>query len=213
MTKLKAVMEPVVENARPLSAIRERLASIPGVERVIVDEGGVWLIRSARSDPAADLVGAANAVVREEGFDPDVVTVEVLPVGGDRNRVRFEGIERTDLPELRVRVRVALEWQGETFFGEAEGEKGVNIELRTAALAALDALDRVTEESVGVRLAGVKQVRAFDAELMVVSLYQTQPDFQKFLGLVLVGPDPVRASALAVLHALNRVLGNFLATR
>ena len=206
-------MEPVVENARPLSAIRERLASIPGVERVIVDVGGVWLIRSARSDPAADLVGAANAVVREEGFDPDVVTVEVLPGGGDRNRVRFEGIERTDLPELRVRVRVALEWQGETVFGEAEGEKGVNIELRTAALAALDALDRVSKESVGVRLAGAKQVRAFDAELMVVSLYQTQPDFQKFLGVVLVGPDPVRASALAVLHALNRVLGNFLATR
>jgi hypothetical protein len=206
-------MEPVVENARPLSAIRDKLASLPGVERALVEDDGVWLIRSVRSDPAADLVGAATAVLREEGFDPTSVVLEVLASGGDRRRVRFEGVERTDLPELRVRVRVALEWQGEIVYGEAEGEKGVNIELRTAALAALDALDRVSERSVGVRLAGVKQVRAFDAELMVVSLYHTQPEFQKFLGVVLVGPDPLRASALAVLHALNRVLGNFLVTR
>jgi len=206
-------MEPVVENVSALDAVRDRLAALPGVEHVIIEGGAVWLVRSAGVGPAIDLVDAAGTVLRDEGLDPGTVGIEIVTSGGERKRVRFEGVERTDLPELRVRVRVTLEWQGESVTGEAEGEKGLNIELRTAALAALDALDRVAGRSLEVRLAGVKQVRAFDAELMVVSLYRTQPEFQKFLGVVLVGPESLRASALAVLHALNRVLGNFLATR
>jgi hypothetical protein len=131
----------------------------------------------------------------------------------DRERVRFEGVERIEEADMRVRVRVALEWKGDLILGEATGEKGSNIELRTAALAALDAIDSVSDRPVGVRLAGVKQVRAFDAELMVVSLYQSGPGLQKYLGVALVGDDAYRAAALAVLHALNRVLGNFLVTR
>lgn len=205
-------MEPVVENAGPLTAIRGKLEAIPGVEQAIVEGQCVWLLRAVHVENS-DVIEAAESLLRAEGWDSDGLQIEAVVRAKTRARVRFEGVERIEAPDMRVRVRVVLEWKGELIEGEAEGEKGLNIELRTAALAALDALEQVSERPVGARLAGVKQLRAFDAELMVVALYSPVPEFQKYLGTVLVGGDPLRAAALAVLHALNRVLGNFLVTR
>jgi hypothetical protein len=68
----------------------------------------------------------------------------------------------------------------------------------------------MTGQTLSVRLVGVKQVRAFDAELTVVSLYRVGAPAQKLLGSVLTGTDPHRAAAIAVLNALNRTLGNLL---
>jgi len=205
-------MEPVVENAGLLPAIRGKLEMISGVERAIVDGDCIWLLRAVNAVDA-EVIEAAEEVLLAEGLNPDVVQLELVVRAQSRERVRFEGVKRIEEPDMRVRVRVTLEWKGDLIEGEAEGEKGLNIELRTAALAALNALEQVSDRPVGARLAGVKQVRAFDAELMVVSLYRSTPEFQKYLGTVLVGGDPLRAAALAVLHALNRVLGNFLVTR
>jgi hypothetical protein len=207
-------MSLAFQNALPLAAIREKLEAIPGVDRVVVEGDRVWLICMPHtSSPLA--VDAARSALHSSGVDPEHIAIEtaIRPEQRDRERVRFDAVQRIEEADMRVRVSVTLEWQGNPVKGEATGEKGSNIELRTAALAALDAIDRVSEKPMGVRLAGVKQVRAFDAELTVVSLFQAGPEFQKYLGVVLVNDDPLRASALAVLHALNRVLGNFLATR
>jgi hypothetical protein len=207
-------MTLVADNAHPLTPIPEILEALPGVERVIVEGDRVWLICWPDVDlPVA--LEAARKSLQNSGLDPvNVVLQAFVPAERrDRERVRFESLQRIEEPDVRVRVRVALEWRGQRVEGEATGEKGSHIELRTAALAALAALEKVADRPVDVRLAGVKSVRAFDAELMVVSLYKPGPDFQKYLGAVLAGPDPLRASALAVLHALNRILGNYLMTR
>ncbi len=207
-------MTLVAQNTRLLPALHEKLEALAGVDHAIIEEHCIWLVCQPQAN-ASEVTEAAQAAIRSEGLAGEGLRVEALIRADqrDRERVRFEGVERVEEADMHVRVRVALEWKGKRAEGEATGEKGINIELRTAAQAALEALDGVSDRPVGVRLAGVKQVRAFDAELMVVSLYRPGPDFQKYLGAVLVGKEPLRAAALAVLHALNRLLGNYLVTR
>ena len=200
--------------AQPILAARKALRALSGVEEVFFEGEAIWLVCQSESSAGA-AADAARALLRET--EPDLAAVPIrtlVPAAArDRERVRFETVERFEEPDMRVHFRVVLEWQGIRYAGDATGEKGEVLELRTAALAAVDALERVTEGPLNVRLAGVKQVRAFDAELMVVSLYRPGPTPQKFLGTVLVSADPRKAAALAVLHALNRTLGNYLSTR
>ena len=112
-----------------------------------------------------------------------------------------------------VRMRVTLEWNGETKLGEATGESGELVEERTAAAASLNALEAVVGESLGIKLVGVKHVRAFDEELMVVALYRPGPPAQRLVGSVRIDKDPGRAAAVAVLDGLNRILGTHLGVR
>ncbi|MGD8278680.1 MAG: hypothetical protein PVH00_11665 [Gemmatimonadota bacterium] len=197
-------------DAESLVPIRRDLEALPGVERALVDPVGVVLLCESQAAAAAVLVEARKKAA-DLGWDQDSVSTAVRAETGARNRVRFEGVERIEEPDMRVRVRVSIEWRGRTISGEALGEKGENLELRTAAAAALDAITEVADPPIDLRLAGVKPIRAFDSELMVVSLYRPG-SARNLLGAVLVVGDPRRAAALAVLHALNRVLGNYLAT-
>jgi hypothetical protein len=196
------------------SGLRDRLRAIPGVEEAFLDGESIWIVCGHSSSSGA-LADAAHALLKAEAAGLADVPIHVLvrTDSRDRQRVRFEHIERMEEQDKRVGYRVVLEWNGERIEGTALGEKGDVLELRTAALAALAALGPVTDGPLDVRLAGIKAVRAFDAELMVVSLYRYGDSTQRFLGTVLVGTDPRRAAALAVLHALNRTLGNFLTTR
>lgn len=207
-------MTLVAPNTRPLSDLRDTFESMPGVEQVSIEDDRVWLLCRPDSDVKAILT-EAQRIIQAEARQPQSKRVEVLLRAElrDRQRVAFVGVQRSELPDMHVRVQVTLEWEAQHFVADATGEKGAVIELRTAAQAALSAIERVSEQGIDVRLGGVKQVRAFDAEMMVVSLYRPGPDFQKYLGVALVGTDPLRAAALAVLHALNRVLGNYLVTR
>jgi hypothetical protein len=207
-------MTLVAPNPRPLAEIRELFEVLPGVEQASLEDNRFWLL--CRPDADVRLVREeVDRILHAEGRSLDAASVEVLVRADarDRQRVCFVDVKRTELPDMHVRVQVTLEWRGEQISADATGEKGSVIELRTAALAALSAIERVSDRRVEVRMGGVKQVRAFDAELMVVSLYRPGPDFQKYLGVALVGSEPLRAAALAVLHALNRVLGNYLVTR
>jgi len=197
-------------DAESLASIRRELEALPGVERTLADEAGVVLLCESQAAAITALVEARKKAANL-GWAEDRVVTAVRAESSTRNRVRFESVERIEEPDMRVRVRVMIEWRGRSITGEAIGEKGENLELRTAAAAALDALAEVAEPPIDLRLAGVKPIRAFDAELMVVSLYRPATA-RNLLGAVLVGDDPRRAAALAVLHALNRVLGNYLAT-
>lgn len=194
-----------------LPLVRPELQALPDVEAVIIDDAAetIWLI-CARAAPAG-LADTARRILADHGLEPAAVTIEVA-IRGERveRRARFDRIERFESPDRQVRIRAVLEWEGEAYYGDAVGEAGLAIELRTAAAAALEALQRLTGQELAVRLVGIKQVRAFDAELTVVSLYRTGTPSQKLLGTVLTGPDPHRAAALSVLNALNRHLGNLL---
>ena len=67
---------------------------------------------------------------------------------------------------------------------------------------------------IGFELLGVKAVRAFDATVVIVSIaVQSDGATQRVVGSYLTDADPARGSALAVLNATNRILGNRLFMR
>lgn len=213
------------------STLKERLERVANVDRVYVDEHrGVCVVcksgvsadrvRSTlrhvlRSElgPAAEEIALEIVVPADEGSEASTgqgLLTDQSPSG--RQRVRFDSIQVEELSNRRMRVRVTLEWNAVAHVGELEGEPGETIELRTAVGACVRAIEQIAGEPLGLRLVGVKRVRAFDAELMVVSLYRHSEAPHKLVGAVLMTDEPHRAAALALLNALNRVLGNFLFT-
>lgn len=196
-------------DAGSLAPIRKDLEAIEGVDRVLLDGNGILLVCESHAAVAPALAEARKLAAVLGALDLSV-SAAVRADAAERQRVRFEGVERFEEPDMRVRIRVTLEWKGRSIAGESVGEKGETLELRTAASAALDALAELADPPLDLRLAGIKPIRAFDAELMVVSLYRPT-GARNLLGAVLVAGDPRRAAAQAVLHALNRVMGNYLA--
>lgn len=201
-------------DASACELLRARLEALDGVVRAVVETGEdvIWLI----CEPGAEqqpLEVASEQVLRSLGVNARDARVYVAThADAVRRRVCFEKLERAYQDNGLLRVRVVLEWNDDRFAGEAVGETGPAIEQRTAALAALEAIKSVLGEDKGFRLTGVKPVRAFDADMIVVSIYRTGPEPQRFVGAVMADPDPLHGAARAVLHALNRMLGNFLLT-
>ena len=132
-----------------------------------------------------------------------------------RERLRFAGFSFTRSPSGHVTCEVSLEWApGETVMGRAQGQASPAGDARLGAEAAIRALETFTDHTIVFELVGVKLVRAFDANVVIVSLIQrgdSGPD--RLLGCYLADGDMVKGAALAVLNATNRVLGNFLVTR
>ncbi|HET9983567.1 MAG TPA: hypothetical protein VFQ38_08265 [Longimicrobiales bacterium] len=198
-----------------LEALRSRLESLEGAQRVLLDTAReeVWII--GRPDAGRlRLEGAAQDALLEAGFDPGSVGVAIIRQPGepDRNRARFVGVTRSPAEDGRVRVRVTLEWQGQDFVGEEIAEPGLPMETRGAAIATVQAIARASNGELGLRLTGIKPVRAFDHEIMVASLYRVSGSRQQLIGAVLMGDDALRTACMAVLNALNRILGNYLNT-
>lgn len=196
-----------------LQVLRAKLEAIPEVESVLIDEpsGAIHLVcePQAAAQPA---LRAAAAAMSSVGVTEDSVVIETVirTSGIMRHRVRFLAADRILEPDHRIRVRVTLEWNGDAKVGEAVGDNGEYIELRTAALAAVNAIEAVVGEPLGVKVVGVKQVRAFDSELMVVSMHRSGEAPHRLVGAVPGGRDPRAAAAIAVLNGLNRTLGNYL---
>jgi hypothetical protein len=187
-------------------SLRDRLASLDGVARVLVDpeRREACLILRQNADAEAVLAEAAAAAA------PDFrVEVSFPPEFRSRERVRFVELVR-EATEHHVTVHVTLEWGGTNHRGTATGERSIPIELRTAAQATLQALQVFLPEDVHLRLGGVKQVRAFDVDLAIVSVHRTGPDRRNLVGAVVTHGDPLRTVAISVLNALNRLLGNYL---
>jgi hypothetical protein len=190
------------------TAVRERLTAVEGVEQVLLDPETrqAGLVLRGDVDPREVQEAAAAAV-----GDDFTALVVYRPERRDRQRVRFMELQRTIQRDQQIAYTVTLEWAGTEYTGSAVGEKGDVVELRTSASAALTAIAALVPHDVKVRFAGVKQVRAFDAELVVVSLYRPDDQPHNLVGAVVAGEDPRRAAATAVLSALNRLLGNYLA--
>jgi hypothetical protein len=152
-----------------------------------------------------------QAQAGEVAGDGYSITAAYRPERRDRQRVRFMDLRRNIQPDQQIAYTVTLEWAGSEYSGSVSGEKGDAVELRTISAAALTAIAALVPHDVKVRLAGVKMVRAFDAEMVVVSLYRPDDEPHNLVGAVVAGDDPRRAAATAVLSALNRLLGNYLA--
>lgn len=129
---------------------------------------------------------------------------------GPPQRLRFAEFAIERLANGRCRARVVLTAADAQYVGEAEGLTSQAGELRCAAQACVEALTQALHEGIGFELLGVKSVRAFDANVVIVSLAtRGNGSPHRVVGSVLTeDADPSRAAALAVLNATNRILGN-----
>ncbi|HEU4565132.1 MAG TPA: hypothetical protein VFS05_10805 [Gemmatimonadaceae bacterium] len=131
-----------------------------------------------------------------------------------RERLRLADYRFARTPDGRCSAEIALELEGTEVRGRSSGLSNPLVDLRVAAEATLQALQSYTEGSYGLELIGVKAVRAFDANVIIVSVAMKQgAGPRRLLGVALVEEDPARGAVLAVLNATNRVLGNFITTR
>jgi hypothetical protein len=98
--------------------------------------------------------------------------------------------------------------------GTATGPAGALGDLRVAAEAALDALGTYSRHVVKFSLIGVKTLRAFDSNLVVVAVDMTSTTghHHRLVGANLAQDDLATGVALAVLNATNRILGDIIAS-
>ena len=128
-----------------------------------------------------------------------------------RERLRFTGFEFTRTPNGRCAAEVQLEWlDGAPIVGRAEGFTSPLGDYRIAAEATLRALEDFTHGELQLELIGVKAMRAFDANVVIVAVNVRHGGPRRLLGCHLAESDAMRATVFAVLSATNRVLGNFL---
>ena len=97
----------------------------------------------------------------------------------------------------------------QSWVGEGEGLMSQSGELRTAADACVAALSKAIQGRAQLELLGVKAVKAFDNNVIIVSMAYTEDGKgQRLVGCFLADTDSARGAALAVLNATNRILGN-----
>ena len=137
-----------------------------------------------------------------------------VPLQLRRERLRFSDFRFQRTTDGRCMAEVELEWvDGIKIRGSASGQSSATVDLRVAAEATLRALEQFANGALAFELIGVKAIRAFDANVVIVSVANRKAGPQRLLGSCLVEGDPVRGAAVAVLSATNRVMGNFIATR
>jgi hypothetical protein len=190
--------------------LRRELESIDGVMRADLDEaaGIAYLICDGGSG-GGPIESAAAAMLATAGREMAVRTaflVEPAP----RRRVRL--VRATlDHPDLRSATAfVTLEWGGLEFEGHAQGEGGPGGDLRTCVVATTEAVRAVVPALPEIQVVGVRSVRVFDRDLLVVLLRARVPGDRPLLGASFAEDDIASSVSRAVLHAMNRMLGNYL---
>jgi hypothetical protein len=125
-------------------------------------------------------------------------------------RLKFVSFEFDRFPNSRCRAQVALEHPGGGLFtGTSEAVGASASGLRCAALAALKALERAVTGAGRFELLGVKAIRVFDTNVVIVALSAKRDSrVHRLVGSYLAEENPERGAAIAVLNATNRFLGN-----
>jgi hypothetical protein len=143
------------------------------------------------------------------------LTPAITPAQLKRERLRFSNFRFTRTPSGQCACEVELEWvDGVRVVGKSTGQSSPMGDLRIAAEAALRALEGFSDGALQFELVGVKLLRAFDANVVIVSVMVKRGEGPpRLLGCYLAERDAIRGSVVAVLNATNRVLGNFIATR
>ena len=132
-----------------------------------------------------------------------------------RSRLRFTKLQVERTPTARCTAIVELEWvEGDAVVGRADGVASPLGDLRVVAEATLRAIESFLRGAATMELIGVKTMRAFDANIVMVSvLANTAEGPRRLLGCNLSEEDVMRGTVIATLQATNRVLGNAIATR
>lgn len=149
----------------------------------------------------------------QQNLDPSATSNPVPD--NRRERLRFSDFTFSRSRGGQVVAEVELEWApGVKYRGRADGQSSPMGDLRVAADAAIHALKTFAKGELDFELIGIKTVRAFDANLIIVSVVLKDPvSPARLLGAYLADGEMPRGAALAVLNATNRILGNFIATR
>lgn len=194
-----------------VARLRADLEGIACVRRAFLDgePPELFLIcEREESEPAEPL---ARALLSRHGLPGDIpVHVAYVPEPEPRRRVRFVAARLTSPRPGRSVAEVELEWGGRTYAGETEGESGPALELRLAGLATVRTLEGILGDHMRFELVGIKQVRAFDTEVVVALLRSEQAAGKALVGAAIAADNLYRSAALAVLNATNRILGNYL---
>lgn len=141
-------------------------------------------------------------------------TSAVIPMSSRRERLRFADFSFTRTPSGQCSAEVSLEWESHIYSGRALGQSSPLGDFRVAAEAALRALEDFAKDAMHFELLGIKHVRAFDSNLLIVSVsLREDSQLTRLVGCYLAESDTRRGAAMAVLNATNRVLGNHIATK
>ena len=129
-------------------------------------------------------------------------------------RLKFSSFEFERFPKGRCRASVGLEHPDGTLVIEAaEGISAADTaaELRCAAQATIVVLGKFVGDACSLNLLGVKAIKAFGNNVVIVALSVREDDqFHRLVGSVLAEKNPERSAALAVLDATNRFMGRLL---
>ena len=146
---------------------------------------------------------ATTAAVYESNPIPSTASRE-----RDTPRIRLLALRAHRSPAGLCRAEVELErLDGTPVVGSRDGRAIAIGDLRIVAEATIDAIHRATTTDHRFELLGVKTVRAFDENVVLVQLSLVRgAGPARLVGAALGVPDCTRAAVLAVLNATNRVL-------
>lgn len=120
-------------------------------------------------------------------------------------------LERAAGATSRVTAEFLEPITGRPIICRQEGATCVGGDLRLAALATLDAVANAIDGELKLELVGVKPLRAFDTNLMVVALLLHQDgQTTRVVGTAIAEDDPLDGVARATLHAVNRLIAPYL---
>ncbi len=125
------------------------------------------------------------------------------------DRLKFISLEFEKTSEGR-QAKVVLEVQQDLkYVGTAECSQAAGGDLKCAALAAVDAIHRSASETEWIlELVGARAVKAFDATVVIVSLWaRLGGGKRRLVGSYLAEDGGAKGAAIAVLNATNRLLG------
>ena len=135
----------------------------------------------------------------------------VIPLNAGRERLKFADFSFTRTPSGQCSAEVSLEWDNMIYVGRAIGQSSPLGDFRISAEAALRALEDFAKDAMHFELLGIKHVRAFDSNLLIVSVsLREASQTTRLVGCYLADTDTRRGAAMAVLNATNRVLGNHI---
>lgn len=128
-----------------------------------------------------------------------------------QGRLRFAQFTFVRTPAGTGTAEVVLELDRAEFTGKSSGQSSAMGDMRLSAEAALKALQAFGAGDYKFELLGIKHLRAFDTNLLIVSILVQQAERTiRVVGCALAEIDTQRGAALAVLNATNRVLGDRL---
>ena len=148
---------------------------------------------------------------REERRDPPALVQALPSVVG--TRILFDGHQVESQRAHRVRMRVAVEWQGNRFTGDADGPDLPRPRMETIATAALRAIEAAVRPGLEERspgafaldLDGVEEMDAFGRHYILVAVHALHGrDVTALAGASAIGDSKDRAVILATLQATDR---------